>query len=73
LDLADGRSYTFKSDFPGAVRSEMRGRFAEASVGIDTLRIITPQTKGVRISAEAIAPGKGVSDIVGPPATYLFE
>ena len=73
LDLADGRNCTFKDDFPGAVRSEMRGRFAEASVSIASLRIITPQTRGVRVSAEALAPGKGVSDTVGPPATYLFE
>lgn len=73
LALADGKNCTFKDDFPAAVRSAMRGRFVEASVRIDALRTITPQTNGVRISAESIAPGKGVSDNVGPPTAYLFK
>jgi DNA-binding winged helix-turn-helix (wHTH) protein len=73
LALADGRNCTFQDDFPGAVISEAKGRFAEASVPIDKLRIITPNTFGVRILAKSIAPGKGVPDVVGPPATYLFK
>jgi DNA-binding winged helix-turn-helix (wHTH) protein len=73
LALADGRNCTFKDDFPGAVISEKRGRFVEAAVKIDKLRTITPKTIGVRVSAQAIAPGKGAPDTVDPPVTYLFK
>ena len=73
LALADGRDCTFQDDFPGAIRSERQGRFVEASVPIDTLRTIVPTSKGFRLSADAVAPGYGTPDIVGPPATYLLR
>lgn len=73
LALADGRDCTFQDDFPGAIRSEKRGRFVEASVPIDTLRALVPTSKGFRLSADAVAPGHGTPDTVGPPATYLLR
>ena len=73
LALADGRDCTFQDDFPGAIRSEKQGRFVEASVPIDMLRSIVPMSKGFRLSADAIAPGYGTPDTVGPPATYLLK
>ena len=73
LALADGRSCAFKNDYPDAIISEARGRFAEAAISIIALRSITPRLKGVSIWANAIAPGRGVFDDVGPPATYLFK
>lgn len=70
LALADGRDCTFQDDFPGAIKSEKQGRFVEASVSIDALRAIAPTSKGFRLSADAIAPGYGTPDTVGPPATF---
>lgn len=73
LALADWRNCSFKDDFPEAIVSKAQGRFVEASIKIDTLRIITPRMIGMRMSATALAPGKGEADTVGPETTYLLK
>ncbi len=73
LALGDRRNCSYKDDFPGAIVSKAQGRFVEAVIKMDTLRIITPGMIGIRMSATAIAPGRGKADIVGPEATYLLR
>ena len=72
--LGDERDCSAGDDFPQAIRFARRGRFLEAAMSIDDVRILHPGTNSFEIWGEALAPGaNSVVEFVFPPATYVIH